>query len=86
MIAIIDYGVGNLFSLVSSFHFIGAEATVTADRRRTTAGRSADFTRCRSFCRCSHKAEGKWAWRNGTGAGRSGKATDGCVFGHADAV
>ena len=31
MIAIIDYGVGNLFSLVSSFHFIGAEATVTAD-------------------------------------------------------
>ncbi len=31
MIAIIDYGVGNLFSLVSSFHFIGAEACVTAD-------------------------------------------------------
>lgn len=31
MIAIIDYGVGNLFSLVSSFSFIGAEAVVTSD-------------------------------------------------------
>ena len=32
MVAIIDYGVGNLFSLESSFAAIGAEATVTADR------------------------------------------------------
>ena len=31
MIAIIDYGVGNLFSLASSFSAIGAEAVVTAD-------------------------------------------------------
>ena len=31
MIAIIDYGVGNLFSLQSSFKAIGAEAAVTAD-------------------------------------------------------
>jgi len=31
MIAIIDYGVGNLFSLRSSFHFIGAEACVSSD-------------------------------------------------------
>ena len=31
MIAIIDYGVGNLFSLQSSFAAIGAEAIVTAD-------------------------------------------------------
>ena len=33
MIAIIDYGVGNLFSLRSSFKRIGAEAVVTADKR-----------------------------------------------------
>ena len=33
MIAIIDYGVGNLFSLCSSFQKIGAEAVVTADKR-----------------------------------------------------
>lgn len=31
MIAIIDYGVGNLFSLESSFGFIGEEAVVTSD-------------------------------------------------------
>ena len=31
MIAILDYGVGNLFSLQSSFGVIGAEAVVTAD-------------------------------------------------------
>lgn len=31
MIAIVDYGVGNLFSLESSFGAIGAEAVVTAD-------------------------------------------------------
>ena len=31
MIAVLDYGVGNLFSLKSSFSVIGAEAAVTAD-------------------------------------------------------
>ena len=31
MVAIVDYGVGNLFSLKSSFAAIGAEVTVTAD-------------------------------------------------------
>ncbi len=31
MIAVIDYGVGNLFSLVSSLRALGAEATVTCD-------------------------------------------------------
>ncbi|MBQ9249030.1 MAG: imidazole glycerol phosphate synthase subunit HisH [Oscillospiraceae bacterium] len=31
MIAVIDYGVGNLFSLCSSLRYIGAETIVTAD-------------------------------------------------------
>ncbi len=31
MIAIIDYGIGNLFSVVSSFKYIGAEAVITSD-------------------------------------------------------
>ena len=31
MVAIVDYGVGNLFSLKSSFAAIGAEVTVTDD-------------------------------------------------------
>ncbi len=33
MVAIIDYGVGNLFSLVSSFKIIGEEAIVTGDEK-----------------------------------------------------
>ena len=32
MVAIVDYGVGNLFSLESSFAAIGAEVTVTSDK------------------------------------------------------
>ena len=31
MVAIVDYGVGNLFSLASSFRAVGAEAVITAD-------------------------------------------------------
>lgn len=31
MIAVVDYGVGNLFSLTSSLRFIGAKAEVTSD-------------------------------------------------------
>ena len=32
MVAIVDYGVGNLFSLKSSFAYIGQEAVITSDR------------------------------------------------------
>ena len=31
MVVIIDYGVGNLFSLISSFKAIGVEAVATGD-------------------------------------------------------
>ena len=34
MIAIIDYGVGNLFSLKSSFAMIGQDVTVTSDKKQ----------------------------------------------------
>ncbi len=37
MIAIVDYGVGNLFSLKSSFAAIGAKAVVTSDRETLRA-------------------------------------------------
>lgn len=37
MIAIIDYGVGNLFSLKSSLAFLGEEAEVTSDARKIRA-------------------------------------------------
>ena len=31
MIAILDYGVGNLFSVEKAFHSLGADAVVTSD-------------------------------------------------------
>ena len=34
MIAIVDYGVGNLFSLKCSLQAIGAEVTVTGDAQQ----------------------------------------------------
>ena len=34
MIAVIDYGVGNLFSLAASLRYIGAESEVTSDINR----------------------------------------------------
>ena len=37
MIAIVDYGVGNLFSLACSFRSLGAETEVTRDRARLRA-------------------------------------------------
>ncbi len=37
MIAIVDYGVGNLFSLKSSLQAVGADVTVTADPQILTA-------------------------------------------------
>ena len=37
MIAIVDYGVGNLFSLACSFQSLGAETEVTRDRARIRA-------------------------------------------------
>ena len=37
MIAIIDYGVGNLFSLKSSFDAIGYESIVTGDEEKIKA-------------------------------------------------
>lgn len=37
MIAVVDYGVGNLFSLQSSFAAIGAEAEVTSDPAKIAA-------------------------------------------------
>ena len=37
MIAVVDYGVGNLFSLCSSLRFIGAENCVTADAEQLRA-------------------------------------------------
>ena len=43
MIAIIDYGVGNLFSLRSSLAAVGAQAVVTGDSAVITASLDPDL-------------------------------------------
>ena len=40
MVAIVDYGVGNLFSLQSSFAAVGAEVVVTSDKETLLAADS----------------------------------------------
>ena len=57
MIAIIDYGVGNLFSLQSSFAAIGQDAVVTRDIEEI---RRAD--------RVILEQDGQIAWLEGFGA------------------
>ncbi len=51
MIAIIDYGVGNLFSLKSSLKQLGLEAVVTADAHHPQSRPAHPAGRGR-FCRC----------------------------------
>ena len=44
MVAIIDYGVGNLFSLKSSLKEIGAEAVVTSDEKVIAEADASDLS------------------------------------------
>ena len=57
MIAIIDYGVGNLFSLVSSLKSIGAEAVGIVHRRHrvTVDGYISNRHRCPSLSHSQRK-------------------------------
>ena len=59
MIAIIDYGVGNLFSLQSSLKFIGAEAKVTNDVEEIRAAWK------RSFWKKRQRGNPCWAFASG---------------------
>lgn len=46
MIAIVDYGVGNLFSLRSSLRYLGLAAEVTADADTLRRGPEVSGCRC----------------------------------------
>lgn len=67
MIAIIDYGVGNLFSLQSSLKFIGADAEVTNDiaktRRRIESSCPAWVRLRMRFGSCVKAAWSRLFWR-----------------------
>lgn len=57
MTAIIDYGVGNLFSLVSSFDKIGENAVVTADKAQLEAADRIILPGVGAFCDAAKKLE-----------------------------
>lgn len=43
MIAIVDYGVGNLFSLSRSLAYVGADVCVTGDREKSNVRKRSFF-------------------------------------------
>ena len=77
MIAIIDYGVGNLYSLSHSLAYLGLECQVTRDPRRIQAASRLILPGVGAFgdAMAKHPAEG-----------RGGHAPAGHLPGHAAAV
>ena len=57
MTAIIDYGVGNLFSLVSSFERIGEKAVITAEKEQIEAAERVILPGVGAFCDAAKKLE-----------------------------
>lgn len=55
MVAIIDYGVGNLFSLKSSFSAIGADAVVTSSKSKLERAESIILPGVGAFCDAAKK-------------------------------
>lgn len=55
MIAIVDYGVGNIFSLCSSFKYIGADITLTSDVDVIKSADKIIFPGVGAFCDAAQK-------------------------------
>ena len=55
MIAIVDYGVGNIFSLCSSFKYIGADITLTSDVDTIKRADKIIFPGVGAFCDAAQK-------------------------------
>ena len=88
MIAIIDYGVGNLFSLRSSFAAIGQEAVVTSDIEEIRRAERLILPGVgrRRFSGRGGETAGLRYGPGGEGRNRQRETADGRVPGHADAV
>lgn len=86
MIAVIDYGVGNLFSLKSSLSAIGQEAVVTRDQEELDRGGSHPSAGGGGLRRRGGKAAEPPEWTGGPPAGGGGKAAAGHLPGDAAAV
>ncbi len=59
MIAIVDYGVGNIFSLCSSFKYIGADITLTSDVAEIRKADKIIFPGVGAFCDAVNKLRQK---------------------------
>ena len=55
MIAVVDYGVGNLYSLTCSLRHIGAQCTVTREENRAARGGPHHFAGRGGLWRCGGK-------------------------------
>ena len=79
-VAIIDYGVGNLFSLASSLRYLGVEAKVTADAAELRAAERLILPGVGAF------GEAKRLIYRGAGAGGSRQAAVGHLSWYATSV
>ena len=50
MIAIVDYGAGNLVSVKKALDWLGQECTITADPQQVASANEGRASRCGPFC------------------------------------
>ena len=81
MIAIIDYGVGNLFSLESSFGYIGKEAELTSDVEKIKAADRLILPGVGAFADAARKLRGSGLAEVVIDEARSGKPLLGICLG-----
>ena len=81
MIAIIDYGVGNLFSLESSFGYIGKEAELTSDVEKIRAADRLILPGVGAFADAARKLRGSGLAEVVIDEARSGKPLLGICLG-----
>ena len=81
MLAIVDYGVGNLFSLGSSFAAIGADAVVTADPAVIRAARGVVLPGVGAFRDAAAKLRETGLWEVVSSEARAGKPLLGICLG-----
>ena len=81
MVAIIDYGVGNLFSLKSSFSAIGADAVVTSSKSELERAESIILPGVGAFCDAAKKLKDSGLEDTVISLAKSGKPLMGICLG-----
>ncbi len=81
MLSILDYGVGNLFSLCSSFSAIGAEAVVTSDPELIRASSGIILPGVGAFRDAAAKLRASGLWEPILNEAKSGKPLMGICLG-----